>query len=234
MQAEPASASLAGIDTSPSSRIKIEKLIRKSPNATTTVAVGTINLGKYTLLIRFALLIRLLEASRNPVEKNVRQHAGENHQGIRRCSVRQQPGDAAKYHVKTIIVINGANDRPCADQRLLIAHRQIAPREYPEQLAIPPQIGPIVALIAARLDSDYFRHRALLLCRKANSTIGGPLSRVNIPRSVTDDPYGFLCSIFPSSKPRTRTRPRYGSRDVQSIRAAAAQNWAPTLNVRMF
>src|SRR6516225_2244427 len=97
------------------SRIRIKKVIRKSTNATTTVAVGTINLGKYTLLMRFALLIRLLEASLNPVEKNVRQHAGENHQGIRRCSVRQQPGDAAKYHVKTIIVINGANDRPCAD-----------------------------------------------------------------------------------------------------------------------
>jgi hypothetical protein len=46
-------------------------VIRKSTNATTTVAVGTIGLGKYTLLISFALLIRLLEASLNPVEKNV-------------------------------------------------------------------------------------------------------------------------------------------------------------------
>ena len=41
------------------SKISIEKVIRKSTNATTTVATGTISLGKYTLLIRFALLIRL-------------------------------------------------------------------------------------------------------------------------------------------------------------------------------
>ena len=45
-------------------------MIKKSTNATTTVAVGTISLGKYTLLIRFALLIKLLEASLNPAEKN--------------------------------------------------------------------------------------------------------------------------------------------------------------------
>jgi hypothetical protein len=50
---------------------RIAKLIRKSTNATTTVAVGTISRGKYTLLIRLALLIRLLEASPNPVAKNV-------------------------------------------------------------------------------------------------------------------------------------------------------------------
>jgi hypothetical protein len=39
--------------------------------STTTVAVGTISLGKYTLLIRLALLTMLLDASPNPVEKNV-------------------------------------------------------------------------------------------------------------------------------------------------------------------
>src|SRR5262249_29400550 len=50
---------------------KIEKVIRKSTKATTTVAVGTISLGKYTLLIRLALLIRLLAASLSPVAKNV-------------------------------------------------------------------------------------------------------------------------------------------------------------------
>ncbi len=46
-------------------------MIRKSANATTTVAVGTISRGKYTLLIRLALPIRLLDASLRPVEKNV-------------------------------------------------------------------------------------------------------------------------------------------------------------------
>ena len=50
---------------------KIEKLIRKSTNATAMVAAGTTSLGKYTLLIRLALVIRLFEASVNPVEKKV-------------------------------------------------------------------------------------------------------------------------------------------------------------------
>src|SRR6266446_8354604 len=50
---------------------RIEKVIRKSTNATTTLAVGTISLGKYTLLIRLALLTKLLEASLNPVAKKV-------------------------------------------------------------------------------------------------------------------------------------------------------------------
>src|SRR5262249_22853395 len=52
-------------------RTRMEKLMRKSTSATTTVAVGTISRGKYTLLIKLALLIKLLEASLNPVEKKV-------------------------------------------------------------------------------------------------------------------------------------------------------------------
>src|SRR6476620_654283 len=50
---------------------KIEKLIRKSTNATAIVAAGTTSLGKYTLVIRLALAIRLFEASASPVEKKV-------------------------------------------------------------------------------------------------------------------------------------------------------------------
>jgi hypothetical protein len=49
----------------------MEKVIRKSTNATTIVAVGTMSRGKYTLLIKFALPIKLFDASLNPVEKNV-------------------------------------------------------------------------------------------------------------------------------------------------------------------
>src|ERR1700730_2532472 len=52
-------------------RASIAKVIKKSTKATTTVAVGTISLGKYTLLIRLALLTRLLDASLTPVAKNV-------------------------------------------------------------------------------------------------------------------------------------------------------------------
>src|SRR6185312_10815959 len=55
----------------PISASKMQKLMRKSTNATTTVAIGTIIRGKYTLLMSFSLYIRLLEASLNPVEKNV-------------------------------------------------------------------------------------------------------------------------------------------------------------------
>src|SRR5262245_61887950 len=50
---------------------KMTNVIRKSTKETTSVAVGTINLGKYTLLSKFALAIKLLDASPRPVEKNV-------------------------------------------------------------------------------------------------------------------------------------------------------------------
>ena len=51
--------------------IRIEKLIRKSTKVTTIVAVGTINLGKYTLLIKFELATKLLAASERAEEKKV-------------------------------------------------------------------------------------------------------------------------------------------------------------------
>src|SRR5262249_12962876 len=51
--------------------IRIRKEIRKSTKATTTDAVGTISRGKYTLLIKFAFPIRLLEASVRPLAKKL-------------------------------------------------------------------------------------------------------------------------------------------------------------------
>jgi len=53
------------------SRIGIGNAIRKSTNATTTAAAGTMSFGKYTLLIRFALFTTLFEASFSPLEKKV-------------------------------------------------------------------------------------------------------------------------------------------------------------------
>src|SRR6476660_8635203 len=50
---------------------RMRKAIRKSTKETTSVAVGTINLGKYTLLSKFALAIKLFDASLRPDEKNV-------------------------------------------------------------------------------------------------------------------------------------------------------------------
>jgi DNA-binding HxlR family transcriptional regulator len=49
----------------------MQKLIRKSTNATTMDAVGAIIRGKYTLLIIFALVTKALDASVKPVEKKV-------------------------------------------------------------------------------------------------------------------------------------------------------------------
>ena len=58
--------------------IRMVKLIRKSTNDTTMAAVGTIRRGKYTLLMRLALLMRLLEAPVNEVEKSCQGHFAEN------------------------------------------------------------------------------------------------------------------------------------------------------------
>jgi DNA-binding HxlR family transcriptional regulator len=49
----------------------MQKLIRKSTNATTMDAVGAIIRGKYTLLIIFALVTKALDASVKLVEKKV-------------------------------------------------------------------------------------------------------------------------------------------------------------------
>ena len=53
------------------SAIRIAKLMRKSTKATITAAIGTISRGKYTLLIRLALPIRLFEASATAVAKKL-------------------------------------------------------------------------------------------------------------------------------------------------------------------
>src|SRR5204863_7584275 len=44
--------------------------IKKSTKATTTLAIGIINRGKYTLLIRFEFAMRLLDASVMPLANN--------------------------------------------------------------------------------------------------------------------------------------------------------------------
>src|SRR5262249_20935640 len=49
----------------------MRKLMEKSTKATTTAAMGTINLGKYTLQIKCSLLSRLLDASLKALEKKL-------------------------------------------------------------------------------------------------------------------------------------------------------------------
>ena len=85
-----------------------EKLIKKSTIATTTVAAGTINLGKYTLLIKFAFVTRLFEASASAVEKNV--HGSIPANTINAYGAAPSLGNFAtrpKITVKTIMVKKG-------------------------------------------------------------------------------------------------------------------------------
>ena len=73
------------------------KPIRKSTNATITAAVGTISRGKYTLLMRLALLIRLLEASASAVEKKVHgSMPAKTISGVRRVAFGRQLGNACR------------------------------------------------------------------------------------------------------------------------------------------
>src|ERR1700730_11066264 len=48
---------------------RIAKLMRKSMNATTTASIGTMSRGKYILLMRLALAMRLFEESDSAVAK---------------------------------------------------------------------------------------------------------------------------------------------------------------------
>jgi hypothetical protein len=52
------------------SPIKMTKLMSKSTSATITAAAGAMSRGKYTLLIRFALLSMLLVASVSAVHRH--------------------------------------------------------------------------------------------------------------------------------------------------------------------
>src|SRR5262249_48869483 len=58
-----------------------------------------------------------------------------------------------------------ADEGPCgADHGLLVAHGHVAPRQHPEQLAIGPQIAPVMAVGPAPFD-DKFVHRGILTLR---------------------------------------------------------------------
>src|SRR4029077_5343377 len=87
---------------------RIAKLTRKSTNATITAAIGTIRRGKYTLLIRLALPIRLLEASATAVAKKL--HGSIPAKTISAYGAVPSDGSWAslpKTTVKMIIVRNG-------------------------------------------------------------------------------------------------------------------------------
>lgn len=87
-----------------------------------------------------------------------RQHAGKDHQRIGRIAVAGQPGQAPKDHRKNHHGQEGPQHRPQhADDRLLGAHGHIAPGQDEEKLSVAPEVGPVVAVGAARFqDKDLF------------------------------------------------------------------------------
>ena len=139
------------------SATRIAKLMRKSTNATITAAIGTIRRGKYTLLMRLALPMRLLEASASAVAKKApRQHAGKDHQRIGRVAVRRQLGQFAEDDREHHHRQERADERPGgANHRLLVAYRDVAPSQDLKQFAVMPQIAPIVPLGAAGFNDQF-------------------------------------------------------------------------------
>src|SRR5437867_1326076 len=84
------------------------KLMRKSTKAVTTVAVGMISLGKYTLLISLSLPIRLLDASPSAVEnRDQGSIAAKTIKAYGAAPSLGRPATRPKITVKTTIVKNG-------------------------------------------------------------------------------------------------------------------------------
>ena len=89
------------------------------------------------------------------------QHAGKDHQRIGRRAVRRQLGQFAEDDREDHHGQKRADERPGGpDHRLLVAHRNVAPGQHLKQLAVLPQVAPIVALGTAGFD-DGFLHRHL-------------------------------------------------------------------------
>ena len=116
--------------------------------------------------IRLALPTRLFEASlRIAGEQEPGQHAGEHQDGIGRGAVARQLGEPAEHDREDHHGQERPDHRPGdADDGLLVAHRDVAPGQDREQLAIGPEVAPIVALGAAGLEDEH-----ALAPRAANS-----------------------------------------------------------------
>ncbi len=119
---------------------------------------------------------RLAQAAR---EEGPGQHPREHHQRVRGVAVGGQLGDAAEDDGKDHHRQNRPDHRPGrADDRLLVAHRDIAPRQDVEQLAIAPQVAPVIALLEASLYDDHVRHQDIFL-REA-----GTITRWDLPEQA--------------------------------------------------
>ncbi len=75
-----------------------------------------------------------------------------------------------KTTVKTTMVRKGRSTaQATADQGLLVAHRDVAPGEDQEEVAVAPEIAPVVLFGATRLENEGdLLQRALALRRTAD------------------------------------------------------------------
>jgi len=121
------------------------KLMRKSTNATITAAIGTINRGKYTLLIRLAFVRRLFDASPTAAAKKL--------QGSMPAKTISAYGavPSEDYHGQ-----RWPDERPRRpDHRLLVAHSDVAPSQDSKKFPVTPQVMPIVPFGSSRFDDQH-------------------------------------------------------------------------------
>src|SRR4029077_20361347 len=89
------------------------------------------------------------------------QHCGK-HQNWIRDAVGWHLGDPAKYDRKNYHGDKGAKDRPNhADGGLFVPNRKVSPSEYVEELAIAPEISPVVFLGTSRFNQKFLHLCAL-------------------------------------------------------------------------
>ena len=88
-------------------------------------------------------------------EQEPGQHAGEDQDRIGRGAVARQLREPAEDDREDHHGQERPDDRPGdADHGLLVAHGDVAPGEDREELAIVPEVRPVVALGAARLEDE--------------------------------------------------------------------------------
>src|SRR5207244_13318666 len=121
-------------------------------------------------------------------EDRPRTHAGEDQQGVRRARLARQTRDPAEDDREHHHRQQRPDDRPDdADRGLLVANGDVAPREHVKQLAIPPQIAPVVLVRASRLEDDFQAHaltnvsRTMASVRRANASSGYSLRSFGPP-----------------------------------------------------
>ena len=131
--------------------------MRKSTKATITAAIGTISRGKYTLLIRLALPMRLFEASASAVAKKLHGSIPANTiKRIGRRAIGGQLGQFAENNREDHHGQEWTDERPGSpDHRLFVTYGDVAPSQHLEKLAVLPQVTPIPPLSATWLDDQF-------------------------------------------------------------------------------